>query len=467
VGIAVLGVRALVALGSADLPRPAAIQVDAAALLLAAGVTLLVGVGVGILPALQAAGSDPQAGLQSASLRTVGGSRRLRDALVVAEVSLALVLLAGSGLLLKSLVRLLAVSPGFAANGVLTLRVQTSGHRFDDDAVRRRFFAAALEAVRRVPGVRSAALTNMLPLSGDFDAYGVHLEGGAPLGPSEDESALRYSVSPGWFETLRIPLRRGRLFDERDREDAPLVALVSESFARRRLRGLDPIGRRLRIGASDSAPYTIVGVVGDVRQASLALAAPEAVYTTEAQWHYADGALSFAIRAQGDAASLAPSVRRAIWSVDKDEPIVRVKTLDAVVAASEAQRRFVLVVFEAFALAALVLAAAGIFGVLAGAVAERTREIGVRAALGAAPRALVGLVVRQGLAMTGAGAAIGLAAALAATQALASMLFGVSPLDPVTYLAVVALLASVALLACAVPAWRAARVDPAVTLREG
>jgi ABC-type antimicrobial peptide transport system permease subunit len=206
-------------------------------------------------------------------------------------------------------------------------------------------------------------------------------------------------------------------------------------------------------------------MVGDVKQMSLALSESDAVYVTAAQWRMADNAMSLVIRASGDAAALVPALRAAVWSVDKDQPIVRIATMDILLAASAAERRFALILFETFALVALLLAAAGIYGVLAGSVTERTREIGVRAALGATRRDILALVIRQGMTLTGLGVIIGAVGSVAATQALVAMLFGVTRLDPVTYLAVIALLAGVALMACGVPAWRAARVDPASTLR--
>jgi putative ABC transport system permease protein len=239
--------------------------------------------------------------------------------------------------------------------------------------------------------------------------------------------------------------------------------VISESIARRRLRGVDPIGRRLRIGGS--ALYTVVGVVGDVRQLSLALSDADAVYITPQQWMFVDNAMSLVVRGRGDPASLGSPVRSAVWSVDKDQPVVRVATMDALLAASAADRRFALTLFEAFALAALVLAAAGIYGVLAGSVIERTREIGVRSALGASCRDIVSLVLGQGLRLTGFGVVIGLVAAFYASQALTSLLFGISRLDPVTYGGVVILLGATAAVACAVPAWRASRVDPVTAIR--
>ena len=353
---------------------------------------------------------------------------------------------------------------GFDSTELLTLQVQTSGS-FKDPATRLRFFAQSLEAAGRVPGVTTAALTNQLPMSGDVDLFGVHFDPPPPDDPGEVQGSFRYSVSPGYIETMRIPLLRGRLFDERDREGAPRVALISESMARRRLQGRDAIGQRLRIGPPDGPLYTVVGVVGDVKQMSLALNESEAVYTTEAQWRFADAAMSLVVRTHGDAAALIPALRQAIWSVDKDQPIVRVAMMDDLLAGTEARRGFALILLQAFALTALILAAAGIYGVLAGSVAERTREIGVRSALGASRGSILGLVLREGMRLTGFGIALGLAGALAASQALATLLFGVSRLDPLTYVAVIALMAGVSVLACWTPAWRAVRVDPATTLR--
>lgn len=471
--VAILGVRALVALSPPGLPRAGAIAVDETVFAFGLGITTLIGLAFGLIPALQAALNDPHQELQHGSRRTGGGHRRARSALVVAEVAIALVLLVSSGLLLRSLERLFAVPVGFDSSRLLTMQVQTAGQRFAQGDSSHRFFEQSLESVRRVTGVTAAALTSQLPLSGDRDEYGVHFEA-SPTQPAQSYSAFRYAVSPGYIEAMRIPLRRGRLLNERDAAGALRVALISESLANRRFPGESPIGHRLRIGPMDGAPHAIVGVVGDVKQQSLALNESDAVYITGSQaaivgaggqWRFTDRIMSLVVRAQGDAAALAPTVRRAVWSVDKDQPVVRVATMDDLLAASAAERRFALILFEAFALAALVLAAAGIYGVLAGSVAERTREIGVRSALGASRGNILGLVLRQGLSLTALGVALGLGGAAAASQAIAAMLFGVSPLDPITYLGVVALLGGVSMMACGVPAWRAARVDPATTLR--
>jgi putative ABC transport system permease protein len=463
VAVAAFGVRALVALGPADLPRIAAIRLDAPAYLFAFAVTTLIGLAVGLVPALHASRGDLQAGLQQASRRSAG-HHRTRRTLVVLEVSLALVLLVGAGLLVHSLARVLALPAGFDPSRVLTMQVQVAGPRFDADSATHRYYAQALEAVRQVPGVIDAAFTSQLPLSGEMpDAYGAALETSGGDAHNGDP-AIRYAVTGDYFTAMRIPLLRGRYLDRRDVAGAPRSVVISESYARRAFAGADPLGRRLRFGP-DRGWLTIVGVVGDVKQSSLFVGTEDALYIAPPQWAWADHARWLVVRGQGAVTGLVPALKRAIWSVDREQPIVRVGTMDAWVAASTAVRRFTMIVFEAFALVALVLAATGIYGILAGGVTERRREIGVRAALGASRAEILSLVVRQGMGLTAAGLLIGLVAAGLASRALVTMLFGVSPLDPVTYMGMTALLGGVALVACGVPAWRAAQIDPAQTLR--
>ena len=461
--VAEIGVRSLVALSPPELPRAGAIGLNGTVFAFGLGITTLIGLVFGLIQALQASRNDLHIELQQSSRRTAGGHQFMRRALVVTEVALAFVLLVSAGLLLRSLQRVFAIDPGFDASHLLTMQVQTSGHRFDDSTTRR-FFDQTLEAVRHVPGVSAAAFTSQLPLSNDSDVYGMQFES-SPNDPLQDHGAFRYAVTPSYFETLGIPLRRGRLLEEHDVAGVPVAVLISESFAERKFPGQDPIGQRLHVGRTDLPWYTIVGVVGDVKQASLAVSQSDALYITPAQWYFADNAMSVVIRARGDAAALAPAIKKAVWSVDKDQPIIRIATMDDLLAASAAERRFALILFEAFALVALVLAATGIYGVLSGSVTERIREIGVRLALGASRRDVLVMVVRQGLTLTGLGVVIGLSGALAASQAIVTLLFGVSRLDPITYLGVIALLVGVSLIACWLPAWRAARVDPSITLR--
>ncbi len=458
--VAQLGVEALVSLSPAGLPRVGAITVNGTVFAFAFGMTTLVGLLVGLIPALQASRGDLVAGIQQGSRRTAGGRQLTRRMLVVSEVALAIVLLVSAGLLYRSLERLFAVPPGFDAAHLLSMQVQYNGHQYDADSARYRFLAQALEAVRRVPGVASAAFTSLLPLSGDRnETYGASFEDGRSY------DAFRYVTTPGYCHTMGIALRRGRLLDEHDVAGAPLAALIGESLARSQFPGQDPVGRRMHVGGGNRPWYTIVGVVGDVKQGSLADTQADAVYITPTQSWFADDAMWLVIRARNDVTSLAPAVKNGIWSVDKDQPIVRVATMDTLLAVSESERRFAMIVFEAFALVALMLAATGIYGVLSGNVSERLREIGVRSALGASRADILALVLRQGMLLTSLGVAIGLAAAAVATRALVSLLFGISRLDAVTYLGVIVLLAVVSAIACWAPAWRAARVDPAITLR--
>jgi putative ABC transport system permease protein len=463
--VAHFGVQGVVALSPPGLPRVNAIRVDGTVFVFALTITTLIGLGVGLIPALHTFRGDLHLDVERSSRRTAGGHQLTRRALVVSEVAIAIVLLVSAGLLLRSLERMFAIDPGFDTSHLLTMQVQSSGHRFDDDSARNRFFTQAGEAVRQVPGVTAAAFTSQLPLSGDLESFGVQFA----AYPNDSDAAIRYAVNPSYFEAMHIPLRSGRLLNERDVAGSPVAVVISESFARRKFPSQDPIGQLLRagpdIGRPDRPWATVVGIVGNVRQASLALSESDAFYTTSAQWSWVDRAQSLVVRTRGNAAALTGAVEKAIWSVDRNQPIVRVATMDSLVATSEAERRFVMILFEVFGLVALLLAATGIFGVLSGSVTERTREIGVRAALGATRRDILVMVIRQGMTLTALGLAIGVTGAMVASSALVTLLFGVSRLDPVTYLGVIALLACISALACGVPAWRAAQVDPSITLR--
>jgi putative ABC transport system permease protein len=464
--VAEAGTRALLILTPPGLPRLNAISVDSAVFLFAFALTTLIGIAVGLVSTLETSRHDLNTAMRQSSGRTTDSRHWTRQVLVVTEVSLAVVLLVSAGLLLRSMHHLLAVDPGFDASRILTMQVQESGRRYDSDAARLQFFQQALDSIRRVPGVVSAGLTSQLPLSGDQDVYGIQFEkDNNPLG----DGAFRYAVTPGYIETMRIPLRCGRLLNESDRAGAPVAVLITQSLANRHFGGKDPIGQHVRVGSDvgqvDRPWATIVGVVGNVKQESLAIGEEDAFYITTAQWAWGDQVQSVVVRTGGVPASVTHAVQETIWSVDKDRPIDRVATMDSLLAATAEERRFVLILFEAFGIVALVLAAIGIYGVLAGSVTERTREIGVRAALGATRADILALVLRQGMTMTAIGLVIGLCAALAAARALDAMLFGVSWLDRITYAGATLTLLVVSGVACFIPARRAASIDPMKALR--
>ncbi|HMG87475.1 MAG TPA: ABC transporter permease [Terracidiphilus sp.] len=473
IAVAVVTLHELVALSPAELPRRNAIALDSAAFFFAFAITALVGVASGLIPAIHISRGELQTGLQQSSRRSAGSRATTRRALVVTEVALAFILLVSAGLLFRSMRHLLAVEPGFDASHLLTMQVVTSGHQFDNsdsapdmgDRTRRRFFEQALDAVRRVPGAEQAAFTSLLPLSDDppVDAlYGAQFE---DQGADAGYNVFRYAVSPGYCQTMGIPLLSGRYLDERDTASTPQTALISASMAKRHFGNHNPLGKRLHVGPRDRPWYTIVGVVGDVKQTSLAINEADAVYLAAEQTWFADDTLSFVIRTRGQPAELAPAIESAIWSIDKNQPVVRVMTMDRMIAITEAEPRFVLILFEAFGVVALMLAAVGIYGLLSGNVTERTREIGVRAALGASRGDILALILRDGMRLTVLGIIVGLCGAIAATRAITTLLFGTSPLDPIAWVGVVFMLACVSAIACWAPAWRASRVEPSITLR--
>jgi len=466
IAVAAAALRALIALSPPGLPQVHAMIIDPAALVFALAVAAIVGIVLGLVPAFQLSREDLNTGMRRASRATAGTRQWARRALVVSEISLAAVLLVGTGLLLRSMQHLFAVDPGFDPTHVLTMQVQTSGRRFDTDAARVRFFADALDRVRQLPGVVSAGFTTQLPLSGDGDVYGMELQGETAV---QQTPALRYAVTAGYIETMHIPLVRGRLLNNHDIAGAPPAVLIDQSLADLKFPRQDPIGHLVRVGpdaGNTARPWaTVVGVLGDVKQTSLSIGGEQAFYISTAQWVWTDAAQTLVVRTQGEPAALAATVREAIWSVDKDQPIVQVATMDSLVAASEVQRHFVLMLFEAFALAGLLLAAIGIYGVLAGSVNERTREIGVRAALGASRRSILTLIVRQGMTPVALGLLIGLTTAVLASQAIAAFLFNTSRFDFLTYAGVTALLLTVSAAACLLPARRATTINPVDALR--
>ncbi len=466
--LAYIGTKLLPSLSPQNFPRLSAIRLDGEVLGFATGVSLTVGIIAGLAPALIASRNNLRGRLSAATKSSSARGRRIaRGSLVVGEVALALMLLVGAGLLLESLGRLLAVDPGFEPRNLLTMQIETAGPRYRADSAVGAFYHRVLDAVRVIPGVTSAAVTSQLPLGGDFDGYGVHREGVASSNPENDPGADRYSVSADYLATMRIPIFRGRGFTEQDvTGGGPPVVLINRTFAERTWAGENPIGRRVSIGGiGPEVPWrTIVGVVGDVHHTGLDAPQSNQIYLPEGQ-PFENNGMVLTVRTSLDPNSVSASVRRAIWSVDKDQPVTRVASMDRIIAASTAQRRFALVLFELFGVVALVLAAAGIYGVIAGSVTEHTREIGIRTALGASRANILGLVVRQGLALTLGGAIIGTGGALVLSRLLTTLLYGVGARDPLTFITVVMLLCLVALAACCLPAWRATRVDPVVALR--
>jgi putative ABC transport system permease protein len=446
-----------------NLPRIENIRLDGWAFAFTLGISLLTGLIFGVAPALRASKVDLNASLKEGGKSTAGKERhRLRDLLVVADVALALVLLTGAGLMMKSFARLLDVKPGFEPSHTLTMGISLWGSKAAD-APAVVFFDRVLERVRALPGVESAAVVSQLPLGGNMDRYGIHVEGKSAPNPEDDPSADRYSISPDYLRAMRIPLLSGRPFNEMDRVDSPKVVLVNEAFARQFWPVTDAVGKRLRFGDDKGPLRTVVGVVGDVLHNGLDAPHTLQVYLPNTQ--FTDSDVLLVVRTVNDPASLAGAVRHEIAGVDSQVPVTDVFTMDEVVAASVAKQRFSVLLFALFAAIALVLASVGIYGVISYGVAQRTNEIGIRMALGAEKRDVLAMIVGEGMKPALLGAAVGIAAAFALTRLLATLLYGVKPGDPATFVMVSAILICVALLACYLPARRAAKVDPIVALR--
>jgi putative ABC transport system permease protein len=460
------GVAALHRLAPAGVPRLDQVSMNGGVLLFTILVATLAGLAAGMAPVFATRRVNLNNLLRQGGRSIRRGSHRLRSALVIGEVAVALVLLTGAGLLVRSLDRLLGVNPGFDPNGLVTLELQTYGLRYDSAAQVRRFYAAALERVKGVPGVAEVAAVSQLPLSGDFDSWGIHLESRPSANPALDPSAFRFAVSPGYLRTMGIPLLRGRDLTPEDGTGAPPVVLINQAMAARVFPGEEPLGQRIQVGGSDGPWRTIVGIVGDVRHQGLDAGEELQFYLPTTQTPWADDRLMLVVRSAGpDPASLVSAIRQAIREVDPTIPIATVATMDEHIRTTAATRLFARGIFQVFAGVALLLAALGLYGVLAGSVTERTGEIGIRTALGAQRHRILGLVLNDALRLTAFGLGIGLAGALLLSRLLESLLFGVGPTDPVTLAAVTIVLLGVALVAASVPAWRAARVEPVVALR--
>jgi putative ABC transport system permease protein len=468
--LAVWGTSALSGLAAVYLPRAREIGIDRTVLGFTAALILLTGIGFGLLPALQASRPDLQTVLKDTGKGMTAGARRsrLRSGLVVVEVALALVLLAGAGLLLRSFERLVRVEPGFTPEGLLTLQIWLP---VPNDAEKGRFFTAQqrlayydrlVAAVGAVPGARAVALASQLPLQGKQDV-GFDIVG-RPVGPDEPPRGAEFrSVSPNYFETMQIPFIRGRTVAGTNDSTSPVEAVVNHAFAAKYWPDADPVGRQLKLFGPKGPVATIVGVVGDVRQVRLDLPAREEIFVSERRFTGQEA--SFVIRTDGRPDALAGAVTRAIHAVDAAQPIFGVKPMTQLLADAGAERRFSLLLLTLFAGIALVLSVIGIYGVMAYATSQRQHEIGIRMALGAGSREVLGLVVGQGMRLVGAGLVLGLSGAWVLSRVLESQLYGVGARDPLTYVTVAAMLGAVALAASYLPARRAVRVDPMSALK--
>jgi putative ABC transport system permease protein len=462
--LAAVTVPLLTAAAPANVARLVNAHVDGRVVAFSAVVSLATAIVFGLLPALRASRLDLRDALHSDGRRTAHAPTSLaRRLLVAADVALAVVLLVGAGLMIRSVDRLIGVNPGFDPDRVLTLQASMVGQAYRKNEVVAAKTDEMVAKLRALPGVAAAAAAGQIPLGGNGDRWGFHIQGRVVT--ADDPSVERYSVTPDYFSVMRIPLRRGRLFTDADRAGNEQVMLVGDQTARTLWPGADPIGQHVRIGDATAGPWrTIVGIVGDVRHRELAAPPTMQMYTPQAQ--VTDSFLVFVVRSDGDASMFANEARRAIWSVGSDVPVYQVAPLADLVAQSVGPRRFVMLLLECFGAVALLLTAVGLYGVISHTVSERTREIGIRAALGASRADIVRLVLGGGLLVVSAGLGVGVLVATGATQYLEGSLYGVSATDPITFVGVIVVLFAVALIAQGIPIARAMRVDPSVALRQ-
>ena len=462
--LAVWGLDLLKKVAENFLPRVLEISLDLSVLGFAVGLSLLTGVILGIFPALHASRSDPIDSLKDSSRGTTSRQAgRLRAGLLIAEVALSLVLVVGAVLLIDSFRRLQNVDPGFHPENVTTFFVGLPPGSYPDIEKQGLFFQNALEKLKTVPGVTFAAAGSSLPASENGNTRSPAAVEGRPLPPVSDRTiCVRSTISPGFLETLGIPIKQGRDFNWRDRPGAPDVVIINESMAKKLFPGENPIGRRLITGIQ-SIPREIVGVSADVRSESLSLPPGMEMYYPSTQL---DGAfLNVIVRSSRPAASLRQELIAAIHSIDPGLPIDQVQSYSEVLSQASAERRLSVYLLSGFAGLALLLAGMGIYSVIAYGVAQRTNEFGIRFALGAAARDVIGLVMKEGLRLAVVGLVLGLGLSLAVTRLMQRLLFEVSPRDPLLYSGVALFICAVAALACLVPALRATRIDPMQALR--
>jgi predicted permease len=464
-GLVWIGVRVLIAIAPPELPRLNDVHPDVTIVAFTALVSILAGVLVGVAPAIAAGRGNVQGMLKDVSRGVAGGvaRQRLRSALVIGEIALAVVLTVGAGLLLRSFVTVINVDPGFRAEQLLTLQIQLPSRIGGSPDARRAFYATLFERVQALPGVVAAGGTTRLPLGSTSVSTRVLVDGRAMSASEMPEVELRRAVHD-YFPAMGMPILRGRSFSAEDGPAAAPVVVINQTMARRLWPNEDPIGRRFRVGTNPQTPWsTVIGVVGDLRHTSL-----DAEPAAEFYIWYLQGppvAPFIVVRTQGDPATLAASLRAELKAIEKDLAVYDMRTMTEVRSASLAERRFVLILALAFGVLALTLAAVGVYGVMALVVSERTQEMGIRLALGAPPIQVLTLVVRQGLVLAALGILLGGITSMALTPMMARQLYGVGPMDPITLAGVPAVLLAVALIACAVPARRAMRVDPVTALR--
>jgi predicted permease len=468
VGVAVSAVvlPTLVRLAPPELAGFDRLILDRTVLAFALLLSLLTGILFGLAPAWQIVRVDVQTMLRQGARHLLGSSSSgARRALVVVDLALALVLLVGAGVMLRSVERLLDVDPGFDPSRVVTAQLAFVGKAWAEDEPVRVAGDAILDRVRALPGVESAGLTSQIPLAGTIDTWGFHIEGRMAANPAEDPSVEHYSVTPSYFQAMRIPLRRGRLFTAADTRNSLPVMIIAETTARTLWANEDPIGKRVRVPDAGNGPWrTVVGIVGDVRHYDLAERPTPQMYLPQSQ--VTDSYPILTIRATGDADGVAEAVRQAVWSVDKTVPIYDVSTLDARVSQSVRPRWFVMLLLSCFATISVLMAAVGVYGVVASLVSQRTREFGIRLALGAQPRDLARMLVRGGTVLTAMGVSAGAVLGAALARFLGSLTYGVSTLDPITFVACALLLGGVALAAHWMPIRHAMCLDPVDALRQ-
>ena len=469
-GLAWLGMKGVIALKPANVPRISELRIDGLVALFTLGVSVLTGLLFGLAPAVQTSRTNLQETLKEGGRGATAdrSGHAMRRVLVVAEVALALTLLTGAGLLIKSLALLQDVNPGFDARNLMTFRVAIPNAKYRSDTARIQYFERALEAVRAVPGVTGVGIASVLPFSGNWATGSFTVEGYQPQTGTPGPWGDQRTVNGGLFTTLRIPLLKGRLFTDQDGASGPPVVIVDDELVKRYWPTQDPIGKRITFNnpQRDSVIewITVVGVVGHTKHEGL-----DAENRVQLYFPYRSGVggtMSFAVRTAGDPNQALPAVRAAIHTIDADVPIANIATMEANITNSMGQRRFAMLLLGLFAAMAMVLASIGIYGVMSYSVTQRAHEIGIRMALGAARRNVLSMVMGQGLLLVGIGIVIGVAGALALTRLIESQLFNVEPTDPVTFVLVALTLVGVAALATFVPAMRATRVDPVVALRD-